>query len=62
MNIDRSRLLRQRSNMRRAMHDTDLPAETRALARKAAMHAGIALALQDALKRKAEREAATDNR
>jgi hypothetical protein len=59
MSIDRLKLLQQRSNARRAMNDVDLPEETRALYRKAEMHAGIALALQDALKRKAERDAET---
>lgn len=59
MNIERQTLLRQRAQSEQMMHDQNLPDEVRALAKLARDNADVALSLEDALERKAERENAT---
>jgi len=56
MSIDRKKLLQQRSNALEAASRQELPQRIRDKAQKAANLAGIALGLQDAQQRKAERD------
>jgi hypothetical protein len=56
LNSDRERLLRQRSYMRAAMKNADLPPDLRAQARSAADNADAALRLDAASKRWTERD------
>jgi hypothetical protein len=56
VSISRREVLQQWTNARRAMMDQDLPPHVRALAKKVRDHAEVVLEMQDAEKRKAERE------